>query len=278
MRAGVEITDLSRALVTRILEVNSFEPLIEVRSSRTNVSKPRVSDASSGLCDTRAVATTSGLWEPEMFRLFVSHASSHRVEVGQLRDALNRRGVSAFVAHTDIAPTLLWQGAIETALQESDALLAYLTPEFHVSLWTDQEVGIAYGRGIPVVPIRMGIDPYGFIGKIQGLPGLGKPPEVLAAEITDTLMRNRECVQRMGLPVVASFERSYSFDNARENFSRLKALPEDAWSDELIDRVRQAIPKNDQLENASVRTTTGWQTLPAATDEYFDSIGWPRLP
>ena len=44
-----------------------------------------------------------------------------------------------------------------------------MTETFHDSDWTDQEVGFAFGRGVPIISVRMGKDPYGFIGKFQAL-------------------------------------------------------------------------------------------------------------
>jgi len=55
-----------------------------------------------------------------------------------------------------------------------DALLALLTPGSNESKWTDQEVGVAVGRRVPVIPIRIGIDPYGLIGKYQAVREQGK--------------------------------------------------------------------------------------------------------
>ncbi len=78
-------------------------------------------------------------------------------------------GISAFVAHQDIQPTKAWQDEIENALTTMDAFVALLTEGFHESEWTDQEVGFALVRGIPVVSVRLGRDPYGFIGKFQAL-------------------------------------------------------------------------------------------------------------
>ena len=52
-----------------------------------------------------------------------------------------------------------------------DALVALLTENFHDSNWTDQEVGVAIGRDVPVITIRMGTDPYGLMGKWQALSG-----------------------------------------------------------------------------------------------------------
>lgn len=73
--------------------------------------------------------------------------------------------MSSFVAYTDIKPTKEWQGEIENALHSMDALAAILMPGFKDSDWTDQEVGVAIGRGVPIIPIMRGLTPYGFIGK-----------------------------------------------------------------------------------------------------------------
>src|SRR5208283_1859713 len=74
-----------------------------------------------------------------------------------------------FVAHEDIHPTTEWQNEIENALFSMDAFVALMTQEFHDSLWTDQEVGVAFGRGVPIIAVKLGRDPYGFIGKFQAL-------------------------------------------------------------------------------------------------------------
>lgn len=57
----------------------------------------------------------------------------------------------------------------ELALASMDVFVALLTEKFHESNWTDHEVGYALGRGVPIVAVWMGRDPYGFIGKFQAL-------------------------------------------------------------------------------------------------------------
>lgn len=86
-----------------------------------------------------------------------------------MKDALARLGISAFVAHADIKPTKEWQDEIENALASMEGFVALLTGGFHDSDWTDQEVGFAVARGVPIIAVRLGKDPYGFIGKFQGL-------------------------------------------------------------------------------------------------------------
>lgn len=66
-----------------------------------------------------------------------------------------------------------------------DALAAILMPGFKESSWTDQEVGFAVGRGVLIIPIIRGLDPYGFISKYQGLHAEGK----LVADVADNIFK-----------------------------------------------------------------------------------------
>jgi hypothetical protein len=103
------------------------------------------------------------------YRLFLSHKAEVKKEAARLKRKLTLFGVSGFVAHEDIHPTKEWQNEIENALFSMDAFVALMTEGFHDSFWTDQEVGVAFGRGVPIICIRLGKDPYGFIGKFQAL-------------------------------------------------------------------------------------------------------------
>jgi hypothetical protein len=88
---------------------------------------------------------TENLWRQDRTRIFISHTSAHRAQVAALATELNRFA-SCFVAHDQIEPSLQWQDVIERALRSCDVLLAYVTPDFAASHWTDQEVGWALGR------------------------------------------------------------------------------------------------------------------------------------
>ncbi len=119
----------------------------------------------------RAVSsdTTKRIWGEEGFRLFLSHKSEVKKETSDLKNRLHLFGISCFVAHEDIHPTKAWQDEIECALASMDGFVALLTAKFHDSEWTDQEVGFALARGVPIIAVRLEKDPYGFIGKFQGL-------------------------------------------------------------------------------------------------------------
>jgi hypothetical protein len=116
-----------------------------------------------------APLTIEHIWGSSGFRVFLSHKAEVKADAAGLKDALERFGLSAFVAHEDIHPTKEWQEEIQNALSTMDAFVALMTVDFHDSLWTDQEVGYALARGVPIIAVRLGRDPYGFIGKFQAL-------------------------------------------------------------------------------------------------------------
>jgi len=127
------------------------------------------------------------IWGSDSFRVFLSHRSNVKVETANLKTQLQLFGISGFVAHEDIHPTKAWQDEIENALGSMDCLVALMTQDFHESEWTDQEVGFAFGRGVPIIAVRLGRNPYGFIGKFQALPSTW---ETAAVDIAKILINN----------------------------------------------------------------------------------------
>jgi hypothetical protein len=176
-----------------------------------------------------AIAPTSEtveatFWEPHHFRLFLSHLSSFKKPTGNLQNALRRFGISAFVAHVDIEPTREWQNEIEAGLFSMDALAAILMPGFKESNWTDQEVGVAVGRGVPVIPIIRGLDPYGFIGKYQGLKVDGKTVAQVAFEVFRILATTEKTRGRMLTCLVDTMHHSANEKGALEKLNSLKTI------------------------------------------------------
>ena len=131
-------------------------------------------------------------WEDTTkLRCFISHLSQDRHKATRLKECLDIYGISGFVAHEDINPTLEWQIEIEHALYAMDAFIAVHTKGFSGSFWTQQEVGFAVGRGVKIISLRMGEDPTGFISKRQALSRRSRPAEEIAKEI-DHLLSNDE--------------------------------------------------------------------------------------
>ena len=104
----------------------------------------------------------------------MSHLASRKEEVHGLSNMLKQFGFACFVAHDAIEPSREWRREIERALDSCDVLVAYVTPEFFASHWTDQEIGWALGRGVAAIPISVdGETPRGFIGSYQAVKRTG---------------------------------------------------------------------------------------------------------
>ena len=187
-------------------------------------------------------------WQTGALRLFVSHLARYRKFAGQLRDDLEQFGISAFVAHDDIEPTSEWQTQIELALATCDAMVALLHPAFHKSDWTDQEIGYAMGRGLLIATVRLGTDPYGFIGRFQALEGINKTTAELADELFGILRYQHRTRETMARAVVNSFAQSTSHRAAQRNMKLLRRLT--YWDPSLSTIARRALEENDQLHDA----------------------------
>lgn len=184
---------------------------------------------------------TKRIWGDKGFRVFLSHKSEVKKETAALKDELKLFGISCFVAHEDIHPTKTWQDEIENALASMDCFVALMTEKFHDSNWTDQEVGYAVARGIPIIAVRLGKDPYGFIGKFQAL---SSDWSTAADEIARILIKN----EQMTGAYLAALRSCPNFDSG----NRLaKVLPNiEKLSESQIDTLVAAYNENDQVNGS----------------------------
>lgn len=187
-------------------------------------------------------------WRHDYLRLFITHIATHKAYAGTLQERLLEYGICGFVAHKDIEPTKEWQDEILLALRTADALVALLHPGFHGSKWTDQEIGLAMGRSIPVVSVSLGETPYGFIGRHQAANGIKKTEDTVARELTDIFRSHKQTRKRMSIATVRQFEESDSFAEARASMEALERLA--YWDDRLVARVKKGVKQNGQIENA----------------------------
>lgn len=187
-------------------------------------------------------------WPPGFSRIFISHLAKFRGFVGEVQKELLSYGMSSFVAHNDIEPTAEWQDEIELGLATCDAMVVLLHPGFHQSDWTDQEIGYAMGRGVMIATVRLGTDPYGFIGRFQALEGQGKTAEVLAGELFSILRHHRMTRRAVARGVVECFCQSDSYKVAMRNVGLIEGLAH--WDASLSNRVRTAVKDNGQIHRA----------------------------
>lgn len=105
----------------------------------------------------------------EEFRVFMSYSHNDRHIAGEIKKQLEAFGISVFLAHEDIAPSVIWQEEIIEQLKKCHVFLPLLSTNFRESKWTDQEAGIAYGHNKEIIPICLDkTTPYGFMSKYQG--------------------------------------------------------------------------------------------------------------
>jgi hypothetical protein len=202
-------------------------------------------------------SATEGVWTAERIRVFLSHTSSHRVAAGDLAKELHRIGFSCFVAHDSIEPSRQWQGVIEVALASCDALVAYVTPDFAASRWTDQEVGWALGRRVPVIPLRVGADPYGFFGAFQALTVRdGQSAWEVALNVTRAVavamfgqQVHPDMLNRLTDLIVESFCSSTSYESVRRRFEWLSLIPRGSWTNARLERLEVAMAQNSQIRD-----------------------------
>ena len=103
------------------------------------------------------------LWSTTKIRLFISHRDAVKAHVHDLASCLYEHGINSFVAHETIEPDEDWQKEIRRALQSMDAMLAFVTDDLFDSIWTNQEIGYALARSVPIISIKVGKqDPAGF--------------------------------------------------------------------------------------------------------------------
>lgn len=187
-------------------------------------------------------------WTPGHFRLFLSHVTSFRQRTAALKQALSRYHISAFVAHDTIDPGKLWQRELEAALRTMDAMAALLTPDFRQSRWTDQEVGWGLGLGVYVLPVRRGLDPYGFLAEVQGIQGFGKKVGEVADEIFVSLIRHQKTRERLLGALLLGFEQSSSSRDAKANLVLVERAG--TFPRSMVERLEVAASRNRQISDS----------------------------
>ena len=184
----------------------------------------------------------SEIWKDnKTYRVFLSHKSEDKEQTYNIKNALSRYGVSCFVAHVDIEPGSEWAKAIENAIFSADACVALMSKNYHNSTWTDQEIGCAYGRRIPVILAKIGMPPYGLVGKIQAVATTWEdaPKKLLPLLLKESKMVDAYITACEGCQ---SFDAGNVLAEALEHISSI--------TEEQIDKLVAAYVGNPQLANS----------------------------
>ena len=189
------------------------------------------------------------IWkEHDKIKVFISHKNEHKNIASEIQKNLSTLGISSFVAHKDISPTEDWKKEILIALQSMDIFLPYITPNFSRSEWTNQEIGFALGKNIPIIPFKDQSDPCGFISCIQAQKYSSKSFNenfinivLIQRSIPETLK------QRTINILIHKFSNSCSFANASFYFDLLKNAQ--VLNPSQIEKIVLAFNENSQVNN-----------------------------
>ncbi len=200
------------------------------------------------------------IWKQGQVRLFISHRDIYKSLANELADGLQEFGISSFVAHDTIQPMTTWQHEIIKGLETMEIMLAFVTDDFRDSVWTNQEIGFALGRNIPIVSLKLqNADPAGFIGNQQALRGNFQSLAASALKIYKLLAEKLGRKDRMQTGLVSAFVQAPSFSDTKIRFDRMKSVITKLSDDELA-LIVNAFRENDQLYG-SVYLTSGYNRL-----------------
>lgn len=152
---------------------------------------------------------------------FLSYAQNGKYIAGTFRTLLASFAINSFLAHEDIEPSLEWQGSILEQLRACDVFIPILTTDYPESHWTDQETGIAFGLGKAIAPLKVDIDPYGFIGKYQALKATTSLSKELCLKLVKSFEKDTRLGPKVRAGVIDLLLKSWSFKEAADNASLL---------------------------------------------------------
>jgi hypothetical protein len=193
-------------------------------------------------------------WTPGEIRLFLSHRDSHKRDARRLGDELKAFGISAFVAHDTIQPMSEWRNEILKALETMEVMLAFITDDFSDSNWTQQEIGFAIGRGVPVISLQLeSRAPTGFLETTQAIKATADQHEQAAYSIYEVLAEKLGSSKRLQNGLLTAFCSSSSYVEARDRFDRLSEAVTKLSVSEL-ETILKAFAANDQLRGSGYLT------------------------
>jgi hypothetical protein len=212
------------------------------------------------------------IWGPLPIRVFLSHKWEDAAWVGSVKDVLAHYGITAFVAHQDIAPSKLWREAIKSGLRSCHVLVAVMHDEFHASQWCDQEVGWALGRGIPVATVRRadverGND--GFLEEVQDItydPAKSPGSTRVGQAIFRAAIRSVKDPELVRRAIAEAFVSTQSYENTRNLWPAV--LRQDRWEKASLDRLKFAVETNSQVYGAVLGNDTFPDLITGLVDKY----------
>lgn len=202
-----------------------------------------------------------------MVRIFISHASCDRSTASAIKLYLGSCGQEAFVAHDDIQVAIPWKEEIKRYLRECDAMVVLVTQASMESYWVHQEIGSAMIRGIPIIPIKNGTDPLGFLGDYQAAPlkkkfGGSLDYDDCTKKIVYTLLRDESCSRGVREDLIKRVRNCKSYDGAALLFTIIADVPTtDYWAPGEVEEMLKDGLSNDQVSHSGRARRPIWRLI-----------------
>ncbi|MFA6368683.1 MAG: toll/interleukin-1 receptor domain-containing protein [Bacteroidales bacterium] len=188
------------------------------------------------------------IWGESPLRVFFSYTAKNLELISHIKDQLGRMGIFCFMAEKDIQTTKSWADTIKNALSSMEIMVAFLTEDYHESDWTDQELGFAICRNVPIISIDLGKKPYGFASQFQAFSCDTKTlANHLFLKLTELDEEHGEELQLIG--AIYSLKNAQNFEEA--NLAALHLFRHKKLSDKQVKDVVDAYNSNSQVREAN---------------------------
>lgn len=180
---------------------------------------------------------------------FLSYQTADKAVAGQLKTVLASVGISAFLAHEDIAVSEEWRLKILEEIGRASIFISLLSKDYFQSPWCVQESGIAaYRSDMTVIPLSLdGTTPKGFISNFQSVKV--DPDRITIGDLIPGFLKHDFAA---GIALITDIiGRSAGFRSAEVNFQLL--LPHiPNMTDEQIKALLERAADNNQVHHASL--------------------------
>lgn len=186
-------------------------------------------------------------------KVFLSYSNEDKALAGKIKQDLEDYGLTVFLAHEDIEPLAEWVDTLRAELGACVVFIPILTETFRKSKWTDQETGIAIARDILIAPLKVTVDPYGFISRFQALRVDLNNMESTCFELASVIASNPVLGDLFKDALINKFGNSWSFDDATHNTELLLSFEGYAVR-QVTEIIKHAISNRQIYESFRART------------------------
>lgn len=133
-------------------------------------------------------------------KIFISHSVNPKnMELITSLEQQLPENIDLYIAERDKKPGHELKNKIEENLITSDIVLALLTKEGENNAWVNQEIGLARGNKIPIIPIRQkGVKVKGFTEGVEWIPlDMRRKDKAIEAVKQELIKKYNEKVERI---------------------------------------------------------------------------------